>query len=83
MISKLDSLMVLEVGLPGFVNLYCLCALLFRAVQIVRAGLRYNNKIPDRITLKKALLYGWGLMMLTQMAFVFIKNKNGQFVWLQ
>ena len=82
-ITSLKGLMVLEVGLPITLNIYCFYCLFIRCVRIIRAGLLYNTETPDRLIFKRIFMWTWILSTIGQIVGLYWKNHLNEFYWIQ
>lgn len=82
-ITGLKGLMVLEVGLPITLNIYCFYCLFIRCVRIIRAGLLYNTETPDRLIFKRIFMWTWILSTGAQIVGLYLKNEHREFFWIQ
>ena len=71
--DKFTGLLVVEVGLPSSLNIYCFLCLVFRCIKISNAGLLYNTSIPLRINLKGIILAAWLFLTIAQLVLLNIK----------
>lgn len=81
--DNFTALLVVEVGLPTSMNIYCFLCLVCRCIKIMNAGLLYNTSIPARINLKQVVLGLWLLLTLGQLVLMNLKNKDNHYRWMQ
>jgi hypothetical protein len=82
-IKNKTGLMVLEVGLPISLNIFCFYSLFIRSIRIIRAGLLYNTESPDRLIFKRVFLWCWIITTIVQTTGMFFKTDDGKIYWLQ
>ena len=78
-----ELLIVSEIPITTCLNLYCMCYLVYRCVLIWRAGLLYHEGSNDRIISKFIFLWLWAFTTIFQLIIIFVKDRDGNFIWFR
>lgn len=82
--DKFTGLLVVEVGLPTSMNIFCFLCLVFRCIKIANAGLLYNTAIPTRITMKRFILAVWFVLTFAQLILLNLRQaETRHYHWMQ